>query len=144
LTDRPYDEGEQDGARCNDDHERPDREAESALTGRFNHECPRIASGDEIKVNPSAESPPCCKVMKNAASEQEPQCPEAQPCCDQETAYGQRHRGLSLVHLDLPAQGETEGMQQGDESEDGPRDEQERLLVRHRIFSSPRVGSGWG
>ena len=57
VTNRPYGESEQDGAQCNSDHERPDREAESALTGRFNHECPRIAPGDVITANYNAESP---------------------------------------------------------------------------------------
>ena len=44
-------ESEQEGAQRNSDHERPDRESESALTRRFNHECLRIAAGDEIAVN---------------------------------------------------------------------------------------------
>ena len=89
------------------------------MTGRFNHECPRIAPGDEITVNYSAESPFGCKLIKNAASEQQPQCPEAQPCSNQKTADGDPHRNLSLVDPDLPAEGETEGVEQGDQPEDG-------------------------
>jgi hypothetical protein len=56
VTKRPYGESEQDGAQCNSDHERPDQEAESALIGRFNHECSRIAPGDEITVNYNAKT----------------------------------------------------------------------------------------
>ncbi len=50
-TNCPYGESEQDGKQGNSDHESPDREAESALTGSFNHEYSRIAPGKENRVN---------------------------------------------------------------------------------------------
>jgi hypothetical protein len=50
LTEVPYGDRKK-GAQCNSDYERPDRESESALTGRFNHECLRIATGDEFAVS---------------------------------------------------------------------------------------------
>ena len=90
------------------------------MTGRFNHECPRIAPGDEITVDYNAESPLMFKVITNGASEQQPECPEAQPRCNDETAHGNPHRDLSLVDPDLPAEDKTEGMKKGDQSEDDP------------------------
>jgi hypothetical protein len=51
VTNPPYNESEQGGKQGNSDHERPDREAESALTGSFNHACSRIAPGKELRVN---------------------------------------------------------------------------------------------
>jgi hypothetical protein len=51
LTEVPCGENEKKGAQCNGDHECPDRQSESALTGRFNHECLRIATGDEFAVS---------------------------------------------------------------------------------------------
>jgi hypothetical protein len=51
LTNGPHGEGEQKGAERHSDHEHPDRDSESALTGSFNHKCLRIAPGDEIAVN---------------------------------------------------------------------------------------------
>jgi hypothetical protein len=51
LADGPCGETEQEGAQCHSDHERPDREAESALTGGFNHESLLMPAGDEIAIN---------------------------------------------------------------------------------------------
>jgi hypothetical protein len=57
LADGPYGESEQEGAERHSDHKCPDRESESALTGRVSHECLRIAPGDEITVKYGAELP---------------------------------------------------------------------------------------
>ena len=51
LTEVPYGECEHFGTQRHGDHDRLDRESKSALPGRFNHECPLIAAGDEIAVN---------------------------------------------------------------------------------------------
>ncbi len=73
-----------------------------------------IARGEEIVVNyngePEDETPVWFKLVESESSQQEPQCPEAEPCCNDTTANGQPHRNLSLVDFDLPAQGETDGM----------------------------------
>jgi hypothetical protein len=66
LTNAPYGEREQEGAASDSDHERPDRESESALTGRVSHECLGIAPGDEITVNYRAELPLGLKVIVKA------------------------------------------------------------------------------
>jgi SET domain-containing protein len=78
-----------------------------------------IAAGEEIVVNyngePGDETPVWFKVMEDEPSRQEPGCPELQPCCNDETADGTPHRSLSLVDPDLPAEGQTEGVGQGDQ-----------------------------
>jgi hypothetical protein len=50
LTERPDVGDEQEGAQRHSDHERPDRESESALTVSFNHEF-LVAVGNEIAVD---------------------------------------------------------------------------------------------
>ena len=80
-----------------------------------------IAPGEEIVVNyngePGDETPVWFKVMESEPSPKEPERPEAQPRCNDETAHRNPHRDLSLIDPDLPVQGETEGMQYGDNSE---------------------------
>ena len=81
-----------------------------------------IAAGEEIVVNyngePGDETPVWFKVMGSEPSPKEPGRPDAQPRCNDETAHGNPHRDLSLVDPDLPAEGDTEGVEQGDQSED--------------------------
>jgi hypothetical protein len=78
---------------------------------------PPIAPGDEITVNYNAESPLGFMVIMDAALEQQPECPEAHPRCNDEAADGNPHRNLSPVDPDLPAEGETEGVEQSGQSE---------------------------
>ena len=51
---------------------------------------------------------------------QQPKRPDAQHRCNEKTHNGDPHRNLSLVDPDLPAEGKTESMGQGNQSEDDP------------------------
>jgi SET domain-containing protein len=81
-----------------------------------------IAPGEEIVVNyngePEDETPVWFKVIDSETSQEEPERPDAHPRRNDETPHRNPHRNLSLVEPDLPAEGETEGVEQGDKSED--------------------------
>src|SRR5271157_3979315 len=74
--------------------------------------------------------------MESEPSKQEPERPEAHPGSGDEADAREPHGDLLRAKTDLPAEGKTQGMQQGDQSEDDPRDEEERLLMRHRDLPS--------
>ena len=69
---------------------------------------------------PEDKTPVWFKMMESEPSQEEPECPEAQPRCNDKTAHGNPHRDLSLVDPDVPAKDQTEGVEQGDKSEDDP------------------------
>ena len=83
-----------------------------------------IAPGEEITVNyngePEDETPVGFKVVMGKESRQQPKRPKAQHRCNEKTHNGDPHRNLSLVDPDLPAEGKTESMGQGNQSEDDP------------------------
>ena len=83
-----------------------------------------IEAGEEITVNyngePEDETPVGFKVVMGKESRQQPKRPKAQHRCNEETHNGDPHRNLSLVDPDLPAEGKTESMGQGNQSEDDP------------------------
>ena len=81
-----------------------------------------IAPGEEIVVNyngePGDETPVWFKVMESETSQKEPKPPDAQRRCNDEADAREPHRDLSLVEPNLPAEGETQGMEKSDKSED--------------------------
>jgi uncharacterized protein len=83
-----------------------------------------IAPGEEIVVNyngePGDETPVWFKLVESEPSQKEPERPEAQPRCDDETTDGNPHRNLSPVDNDMPAEGETKSVDHGDQSENDP------------------------
>jgi len=74
--------------------------------------------------------------MESEPSRKEPERPEAHPGSGDEADAREPHGDLLRAKTDLPAEGKTQSMQKGDQSEDDPRDEEERLLMRHRDLPS--------
>lgn len=80
---------------------------------------------------PRAEHRHGSRPWKVGHHQAEPERPRAHPGSSGEADDRKPQGDLLRAKSDLPAEGKTEGMKEGDQPEDDSRDKEERLLVRH-------------
>ncbi len=72
------------------------------------------------------------KSVESRPSPQEPESPKTHPGRSDETDAREPEWDHLRSKLDLPAKDKTDGMEERDQSKDGPRDDEKRLLLCHR------------
>ena len=72
------------------------------------------------------------KSVESRPSPQEPESPKTHPGRSDETDAREPEWDHLRSKLDLPAKDKTDGMEKRDQSKDGPRDDEKRLLLCHR------------